>query len=39
MPPLEKVMYVEDDSDIREIATLALRDLGGLDVLVCEWMS
>ncbi|MAN51579.1 MULTISPECIES: response regulator [unclassified Marinimicrobium] len=36
MPPLEKVMYVEDDSDIREIATLALRDLGGLDVLVCE---
>jgi CheY-like chemotaxis protein len=29
-------MYVEDDSDIREIATLALRDLGGLDVLVCE---
>ncbi|ROQ20695.1 response regulator receiver domain-containing protein [Marinimicrobium koreense] len=36
MPPLEKVMYVEDDPDIREIATLALRDVGGLDVLVCE---
>jgi len=36
MPPLEKVMYIEDDPDIREIATLALRDVGGLKVLVCE---
>lgn len=36
MKALQNVMYVEDDPDIREIATLALRDVGGLNVLVCE---
>lgn len=36
MMPLQRVMYVEDDPDIREIATLALKDIGGLDVEVCE---
>ncbi len=33
---LEKLLYVEDDPDIREIATLALHDIGGFDVCVCE---
>ncbi|EXJ10040.1 response regulator [Nitrincola nitratireducens] len=36
MSRLEKVLYVEDDCDIREIATLALRDVGGLTIKVCE---
>lgn len=36
MSRLEKVLYVEDDGDIREIATLALQDVGGLTVKVCE---
>jgi DNA-binding response OmpR family regulator len=36
MIDLQNVMYVEDDPDIREIATLALRDVGGLNVKVCE---
>ncbi|MCH8529715.1 MAG: response regulator [Saccharospirillum sp.] len=36
MNTLEKVLYVEDDPDIREIATLALGDIGGLTVKVCE---
>ncbi len=35
MIALQNVMYVEDDPDIREIATLALRDVGGLTVKVC----
>ena len=35
MGKLKRVMYVEDDADIREIATLALGDLGGLEVLTC----
>ncbi|WP_019644653.1 response regulator [Novispirillum itersonii] len=34
--PLERILYVEDDSDIQEIARLALVDLGGLDVTVCS---
>ncbi len=29
MAVLSKVLYVEDDPDIREIATLALEDGGG----------
>lgn len=33
---LRKVFYVEDDPDIREIATLALEDVGGLSLMVCE---
>ena len=36
MIALQNVMYVEDDPDIREIATLALRDVGGLTVKVCD---
>ncbi|WP_396586230.1 response regulator [Bermanella sp. R86510] len=33
---LSKILYVEDDPDIREIATLALEDLGGLTLKTCE---
>jgi len=36
MIALQNVMYVEDDPDIREIATLALQDVGGLTVKVCD---
>ena len=36
MSELQRVLYVEDDPDIREIATLALHDVGGLDLLACE---
>lgn len=33
--PLAKVLYVEDDPDIREVAHLALALVGGLDVHMC----
>lgn len=33
---LNKVLYVEDDPDIRSIAELSLRDVGGFDVCLCE---
>jgi CheY-like chemotaxis protein len=36
MIDLQNVMYIEDDPDIREIATLALQDVGGLTVKVCS---
>jgi DNA-binding response OmpR family regulator len=36
MNDLQNVMYVEDDPDIREIATLALKDVGGFTVKVCS---
>lgn len=36
MNALKTVLYVEDDPDIREIATLALQDVGGLTVSICE---
>ncbi len=31
-----RVLYVEDDPDIRVIARIALEDLGGFDVRTCE---
>ena len=34
--PLERVLYVEDDPDIREVARLALEVVGGLTILACE---
>ncbi len=34
--PLEKVLLVEDNSDIRTIVKVALRKLGGLEVCACE---
>lgn len=33
--PLERVLYVEDEPDIREIARIALVELGGLNVDLC----
>ena len=33
--PLERVLYVEDDPDIRVIGTFALQDVGGLTVKAC----
>ncbi len=36
MQKLERILYVEDDPDIREIATIALVDVGGLTVEACE---
>lgn len=36
MHQLEKILYVEDDPDIREIASMALEDVGGFTVKICE---
>lgn len=33
--PLKRVLLVEDDPDIQVVASLALGELGGLDVEVC----
>jgi len=35
MTDIRKILHVEDDPDIREIAYLALADLGGYEVLQC----
>ncbi|TCL10207.1 response regulator receiver domain-containing protein [Shimia isoporae] len=35
MTEIRKILHVEDDPDIREIAYLALAELGGLEVLQC----
>ena len=34
--PLNKVLYVEDEADIRAVAEIALAKLGGLEVRTCE---
>ncbi|MDR9425021.1 MAG: response regulator [Marinobacter sp.] len=36
MNRLDKVLYVEDDPDIREIAAMALEDVGGFTLKTCE---
>lgn len=33
---LTKILYVEDDPDIQEIAQLALCDVGGFEVKICS---
>jgi len=33
---LEKILYVEDDSDIQEIAKMALEAIGGFTVKICS---
>lgn len=33
---LNKIMYVEDEADIRTIAKMALEDLGGFSLQLCE---
>ena len=35
MKPLSKILYLEDDPHISEIALIALRDIAGFDVLHC----
>jgi two-component system OmpR family response regulator len=35
MSTLEKILYVEDDPDIRSIAEIALQDIGGFTVSMC----
>lgn len=36
MSELSRVLYVEDEPDIRAVAKLAMEAVGGFDVLVCE---
>lgn len=36
MSQLQRILYVEDEPDIREIARLALEMVGGFSVRVCE---
>ncbi len=35
MPDLKKILYAEDEPDIREIATMALETIGGFEVTTC----
>ena len=35
MPALTRIMYVDDDPDLRAIAEISLRDLGGYTVELC----
>jgi len=35
MMQLNKILYAEDEPDIREIATLALEAIGGFEVITC----
>ncbi|SCA54863.1 Response regulator receiver domain protein (CheY-like) [Candidatus Terasakiella magnetica] len=34
--PLQKILYVEDEPDIRDIAQLVLENVGGFDVLAVD---
>lgn len=36
MPELQRITYVEDEPHIREIVQLALEELGGFTLQVCE---
>lgn len=36
MKKLEKILYVEDEIDIQKIVRLALVDVGGLDLHICN---
>lgn len=36
MSPLKRILYVEDDSHIRAVATVALEAVGGFEVVACE---
>ena len=35
MPALSRILYVDDDPDLRAIAEISLRDLGGFAVALC----
>jgi len=32
---LQKILYVEDETDIQKVAKLALETVGGYEVLIC----
>jgi two-component system OmpR family response regulator len=34
--PLDRILYVEDEPDIRAVAQMALEAVGGFTVIVCE---
>lgn len=36
VPALKKILYAEDEADIREIAVLAIEAIGGFEVATCE---
>jgi len=36
MTTLNKILYAEDEADIREIATLALETIGELETVTCD---
>jgi two-component system, OmpR family, response regulator len=36
MPGLKRILYVEDEPDIRTIATMALEAVGDFEVIPCE---
>lgn len=36
MPELNRILYVEDDEDIRQVAQMALEDVGGYHLGLCE---
>ncbi|MDH5326071.1 MAG: response regulator [Gammaproteobacteria bacterium] len=36
MGQLKRILYVDDDADIRAIAQLALESVGGFDVCLCD---
>ncbi|UDL04711.1 response regulator [Marinobacter sp. CA1] len=36
MAELKRIMYVEDEPDIRAVAELALVSVGGVEVMLCE---
>ncbi|MDP9127183.1 MAG: response regulator [Pseudomonadota bacterium] len=36
MPALQKIMLVENEADIREVACLCLKDMGDFEVTLCE---
>lgn len=35
MADLRKILYVEDEPDIREVARIALQMVGGFEVMIC----
>lgn len=35
-PTLQKILYVDDEADIRAVTRLALEAVGGFEVLLCE---